>query len=70
MWRIIRNEKKALKRNKAILGISLGFLIALFLSVFLGNLQTNEQTGQYIAAKNKLRTQWAKKRNQRKRQGN
>lgn len=58
MWKIIKNEGKSLSRNKALLGISLGFLLVLLLSVWLGKLQTEKQMLRYEAAKNQLREQW------------
>lgn len=58
MWKIIKNEGKSLSRNKVLLGISLGFLLVLLLSVWLGKLQTDKQMLRYKAAKNQLREQW------------
>lgn len=58
MWEIIKNEINSLKRNRPFIGVSIGFVIVLFLTVFLGNLQTEKQTKNYEVAKNKLRNQW------------
>ncbi|MEM1323143.1 MAG: DUF3526 domain-containing protein [Bacteroidota bacterium] len=58
MWQIIKNEWSALRRNRALLGVSLGFLLVLLLSVVLGTQQTNEQAQRYESAKNELRQQW------------
>lgn len=58
MWQIIKNEWLSLSRNRALLGISIGFLLVLLLSVFLGDRQTSEQTRRYEAAQKKLRQQW------------
>lgn len=58
MWQIIKNEWHFLSRNRSLLGMSVGLLLILFLSVFLGNLQTQNQTKQYNSAKNHLRQQW------------
>ncbi len=58
MWQIIRNEWHFLARNRALLGISLGFVVVLFMSVVLGDLQTQEQTERYQTAKKHLRDQW------------
>lgn len=58
MFTIIKNEWQFLTRSRALLGISLGFVVVLFLSVFLGNLQTEEQTERYQTAQNHLREQW------------
>ncbi|MEM8896962.1 MAG: DUF3526 domain-containing protein [Bacteroidota bacterium] len=58
MWQIIKNEWCALSRSKAFLGISIGVLLVLLMSVWLGNRQTNEQRGRYTLAKNQLRQQW------------
>lgn len=58
MWEIIKNEINSLKRSKPFISVSIGFIVILFLTVFLGNLQTNKQSENYDKAKNKLRTQW------------
>ncbi len=58
MWQIIKNEWRFLSRSRALLGISLGLLLILTLSIFLGNLQNQNQTQQYEFAKNHLRQQW------------
>ena len=58
MWQIIKNEWRALSRNKALLGISLGFILVLFLSVLLGNRETKKQMHRYAHAQQHLRQQW------------
>ncbi|MEL6834701.1 MAG: DUF3526 domain-containing protein [Bacteroidota bacterium] len=58
MWQIIKNEWSALSRNRALLGISLGFLLVLLLSVALGIRQNSEQTQRYQLAQQELREQW------------
>jgi len=58
MWQIIKNEWQFLLRNRALIVISLGFIIVLLLSVFLGNLQTQEQIQRYQTAQKHLRKQW------------
>ncbi|MEL7251119.1 MAG: ABC transporter permease subunit, partial [Bacteroidota bacterium] len=58
MWQIIKNEWSALGRNRALLGISLGFLFVLLVSVVLGIRQNSEQTQRYQQAQKELREQW------------
>lgn len=58
MWQIIKNEWQFLLRNRALVGISLSFVVVLLLSVFLGNLQTAEQKKRYETAQKHLRKQW------------
>ncbi|MEL6636537.1 MAG: DUF3526 domain-containing protein [Bacteroidota bacterium] len=58
MWPIIKNEWRFLGRNRALLGISLGFLLVLTLSVFLGQLQSSKQGQSYETARHHLRQQW------------
>ncbi|MEM6630343.1 MAG: hypothetical protein AAF694_11765, partial [Bacteroidota bacterium] len=58
MLQIIKNEWLALFRNRAFLGISLGFLLVLLLSVYFGNRQTNKQIQRYQLAQQELRQQW------------
>ncbi len=58
MWQIIKNEWYYLGRNKALLGVSLGFFLVLLLSVFFGNRQTDQQTQRYELAQKQLRQQW------------
>lgn len=55
---MIKNEWQFLLRSRVLQGISLAFLLALGVSVYLGNLQTNSQAEQYAAAKEHLRAQW------------
>ncbi|MEM1219758.1 MAG: DUF3526 domain-containing protein [Bacteroidota bacterium] len=58
MWPIIQNEWLSLSRHRVLLGLSVGFLGLLFLTIYLGNLQSKEETKQYIKAKDHLREQW------------
>lgn len=58
MWKITQNEWYFLSRNSALVGISFGFLVILFLSIVLGNMQTKNQTESYQTAKKHLRSQW------------
>lgn len=58
MWKIIKNEWLYYSRTPWLLGISLGFLIVLFASIILGNMQTQKHAEQYKTAKNELREQW------------
>ena len=58
MKRIIINEWKYYRRTRWLLGISIGFVLVLLLSIFLGNYQTQKQTERYLAAQNELREQW------------
>ncbi len=58
MWQIIKNEWHFLARNRVLLGISFGFVGILFLTVYLGNLQTQEQAQRYQTAQTHLRQQW------------
>lgn len=58
MWQIIKNEWNAFQRSVALLGISVGFLLALLLSVYLGNRQLGLETQRNLAAQQELRQQW------------
>ncbi len=58
MWIIIKNELYSLYRNNALLAISIGFILALLLSILLGMVQAQNHTKSYEQAKNKLRKQW------------
>lgn len=58
MRKIINNEYKFLFRNRILLLTSLGFLLVLSISIFLGNKQLNQQTKAYEEAKEHLREQW------------
>ncbi len=58
MWQIIKNEWKFLLRNRALIGISLVFILILAASVYLGSLQSKNQTQQYESAKDHVRKQW------------
>ncbi|MCA1763674.1 MAG: DUF3526 domain-containing protein [Flavobacteriales bacterium] len=58
MWQIIKNEWLYYSRTPWLLGISLGFVAVLFVSIVLGYFQAQKQTVQYTEAKNDLREQW------------
>ena len=58
MWHIIKNEWRSLTRNRALFGLSTGFIILLAVTILLGNWQIQKDTEQYTEAKNHLRTQW------------
>ena len=58
MWQIIKNEWYSLTRNRTLLTVSIGFVGLLIATIYLGHLQTQKNTQQYIEAKNHLRTQW------------
>jgi ABC-2 type transport system permease protein len=58
MWKIIKNEWRYYSRTPWLLGISLGFVLVLILSILLGNYQTRKQSEQYKTAQNELRAQW------------
>ncbi|NQY00666.1 MAG: DUF3526 domain-containing protein [Flavobacteriaceae bacterium] len=58
MWHIIKNEWRSLTRNRALFGLSIGFIILLAVTILLGNWQIQKDTEQYTEAKNHLRTQW------------
>ncbi|MEM8906675.1 MAG: DUF3526 domain-containing protein [Bacteroidota bacterium] len=58
MWQIIKNEWYSLTRNRTLLGISIGFVGLLIVTIYLGDLQRQKQTQQYTVAKEHLRKQW------------
>ena len=58
MWTIIKNEIYFLRRNKALIIISLGFVFVLLTSLLLGNQQAKQQASAYEAAKDHVRSQW------------
>ena len=58
MWTIIKNEIHFLRRNKALIIISLGFVFVLLTSLLLGNQQAKQQASAYEAAKDHVRSQW------------
>ncbi len=58
MWQIIKNEWQFLSRTRLFLGISLGFVAALLLSIVLGGYQAKQQSEAYEKAKDHLRKQW------------
>lgn len=58
MYRIIKNEYQYYSRTRWLLGISLGFILVLLVSVFLGNYQIQVQTENYQKSQKDLRKQW------------
>lgn len=58
MWQIIKNEWQYLSRTSLLLGLTLGFILVLLISILLGNYQNKKQTAAYEAAKLHLRKQW------------
>lgn len=58
MRKIILNEWKYYSRTRWLIGISVGFILVLFISIFLGNYHTQTQTERYKIAQNELRAQW------------
>lgn len=62
MWQIIKNEWHSGIRNRILQSTSLGFVSVLLLSVYLGNLQTQQQNQRYHIAKEHLRNQWENNR--------
>ncbi|MEM6964352.1 MAG: DUF3526 domain-containing protein [Bacteroidota bacterium] len=58
MWQIIKNEWQYYSRTRWLSGISIGFVLVLLLSVFLGNQQTQTQNEHYQKAQNEMREQW------------
>ena len=62
MWEIIKNEWQYFARSRALQATSLGFVVVLFMTIFLGYLQTQEQTLRYKDAQKHFRTQWENNR--------
>lgn len=62
MWQIVKNEWRFFIRNRALLGTTMGFVIVLFMTIYLGYRQSNEQTHRYNSAKKHFRTQWENNR--------
>ncbi|MEO1417411.1 MAG: DUF3526 domain-containing protein [Bacteroidota bacterium] len=62
MWQIIRNEWQSWMRNRTLLGISIGFVAILCLTIYLGYLQTEAQSERYQSARQHLRHQWENNR--------
>ncbi|WP_459209403.1 ABC transporter permease [Aquimarina rhabdastrellae] len=58
MWQIIKNEWHLLIRSRALLTVSLGFVLTFLVSVFLGDLQSQKQNKKYKTAKEHLREKW------------
>ncbi|TXD84505.1 DUF3526 domain-containing protein [Subsaximicrobium wynnwilliamsii] len=58
MFQIIKNEWRFLLRSRIFLGISIGFIAILIVSVFLGNYQTQKQDQTQTNAKEHVRQQW------------
>lgn len=55
---IFKNEWIFLLRNKAFIGVSIGFVIILIASIVLGNLEAQKQAEQNNTAQEHLREQW------------
>lgn len=62
MWEIIKNEWQFFARNRTLLGTSLGFVVVLLITIFLGYRQTQEQSLRYQSAQKHFRTQWENNR--------
>lgn len=62
MWQIIKNEWLFFIRNRSLLGTTLGFVVALLMTIYLGYRQSNEQSIRYNTAKKHFRTQWENNR--------
>lgn len=58
MWRIIRNDWQYYGRTRWLLGVSLGFVMVLFVAVSLSNYQSRKQLKETEAAKKEMRKQW------------
>lgn len=58
MRKIIKNEWLYYIRTKWLLGVSVGFILILMLSILLGNYLTQKQTEQYNTAKQEMRQEW------------
>lgn len=58
MWTIFKNEIYFLRRNNGLITVSLGFILILLASLFLGNKQVKQQTEAYKNAKEHVRSQW------------
>lgn len=56
--RIFKNEWHFLLRNKALILVSIVFIIVLIMAVILGNIQTKNQNQAYQEAQDHLRSQW------------
>ena len=58
MISIILNEWKILVRNRSIVYISLVFMLSIISIVWMGNLQSENQSQAQIAAEKHIRAQW------------
>jgi len=58
MWEIIKKEWLLLFRSNLFLGVSLGFILILILSVYLGSYENQRKKASYENAKNEMRSQW------------
>ncbi|MEO1654171.1 MAG: DUF3526 domain-containing protein, partial [Bacteroidota bacterium] len=58
MRQIIKNEWLFWFRSRALLGISIGFVGVLLMTIYLGNLQTHEQSHRHQNAQKHMRSQW------------
>ena len=55
---IILNEWKILFRNRSIVYVSLVFMLSIISVVWMGNLQSENQSQAQIAAEKHIRAQW------------
>ena len=58
MISIILNEWKILVRNRSIVYVSLVFMLSIISVVWMGNLQSKNQSQAQIAAEKHIRAQW------------
>ena len=58
MKEIIKNEWLLLLRSRVLLGVSIGFIALLFLTIFLGLQQGKEQQLRFDEAKKEMRADW------------
>ncbi len=58
MWSMIKNEWRLLIRNRVLLGVSVGFIGLLVLTIYLGNEESKEQSERYEKAKAHMCEQW------------
>lgn len=58
MWKIIKNDWQYYIRTRWLLGVTLGFIIVLLVSVLLGNYHSQKQIEAYTSAQKEMRKQW------------
>ena len=51
MWQIIKNEWQFLGSHRTLLGISIGFVLVLLITILLGNYEIQKQSKAYQAGK-------------------